>query len=88
MSDPKKPFVLQSDRTQVTKEPELGGKWTPKFPDMLSLKNQGGGKVPADFTWRSNPKQTQEELTDRELRQRHDEQSDLPDSNLAHTRRK
>ena len=28
----------------------------------------GGGAVPADFHWRSNPKQWQEELTDQELR--------------------
>ncbi len=28
----------------------------------------GGGAVPADFHWRTNPKQDQEELTDETLR--------------------
>jgi hypothetical protein len=35
---------------------------------MIGYAQQGGGAVPADFHWRSNPKQRQEELTDQELR--------------------
>jgi hypothetical protein len=35
---------------------------------MIGYSQEGGGAVPADFHWRSNPKQWQEELTDEELR--------------------
>ena len=64
----KPPFVMPKDRQQITREPELTGKWTNQFPEMLGFKNQGGGNVPEDFGWSSSPKQWQEELTDTELR--------------------
>jgi hypothetical protein len=69
MPDPiKPPFVMPKNRTARTKgEPELHGQWTKGFPEMLGFQNQGGGKVPADFTWRTSPKQWQEELTEAEL---------------------
>ena len=62
------PFVPRKQRSLVTKEPDTAGQWTPLFPDMIGYEQQGGGAVPADFHWRSNPKQWQEELTDQELR--------------------
>lgn len=80
-------FVVPADRQEVTREPELSGQWTRQFPDALGFKNQGGGKVPADFQWRSSPKQWQEELTEEQLRRRHDERGDLPETNRAHVAR-
>jgi hypothetical protein len=65
----KPPFVLPKNRSEVTREPDPQGRWTKQFPEMLGFKNQGGGKVPADFDWPSSPKQWQEELTENELRQ-------------------
>jgi len=63
------PFVPRKKRALVTKEPDTDGHWVTEFPDMIGYHQQGGGSVPADFHWRSNPKQWQEELTDAELRQ-------------------
>ena len=63
------PFVPRKQRSQVTKEPDTDGRWTTLFPDMIGYGQQGGCAVPADFHWRSNPKQWQEELTDAELRE-------------------
>ena len=62
------PFVPRRQRPQVTKEPDAAGRWTHEFPDMIGYGQQGGGAVPPDFRWRTNPKQWQEELTDAELR--------------------
>jgi hypothetical protein len=62
------PFVPRKQRAQVTKEPDAAGHWVPLFPDQIGYGQQGGGAVPADFHWRSNPKQWQEELTDQGLR--------------------
>jgi hypothetical protein len=62
------PFVSRRPRPQVTKEPDAAGHWTSQFPDMIGYGQQGGGTVPPDFHWPSNPKQWQEELTDAELR--------------------
>lgn len=61
------PFVPRRQRPPVTREPDAGGRWTEEFPDMIGYGQQGGGAVPSDFHWRTNPKQHQEELTDREL---------------------
>ncbi len=69
MSDTR-PFVVPQNRQQITKEPELQGRWSQQFPDMIGFRNQGGGKVPADFAWRTNPKQWQEELTEESLTDR------------------
>jgi hypothetical protein len=35
---------------------------------MIGYEQLGGGAVPGDFTWPSNPKEWQEELTDNGLR--------------------
>ena len=71
MSDASKPFVLPTHREQVTLEPDPGGRWSDKFPDMIGYKSQGGGNVPADFGWATNPKQWQEELTPDSLARRY-----------------
>lgn len=47
------------NRQNVTSEPELDGSHhDPRFPDndWLGSVNMGGGAVPADFEWRSNPR--------------------------------
>lgn len=46
-------------RQNITLEPELDGSHhDPRFPDndWLGSVNMGGGAVPADFEWRSNPR--------------------------------
>jgi hypothetical protein len=78
MSDSSKPFVLPPRRELVTQEPDPGGRWSDQFPDMIGYKNQGGGKVPADFTWTTNPKQWQEELTPEGLAGRYQQLRVLP----------
>ncbi len=65
---PAPPFRLPSDRSRITQEPDELGKWTPLFPDMLGHREYGGGAVPASFSWPSNPKEWQEELSNSELR--------------------
>ena len=65
---PAPPFRAPADRTRVTHEPDEEGKWTPLFPDMLGHRQFGGGAVPAHFSWPSNPKEWQEELSNQELR--------------------
>jgi hypothetical protein len=65
---PAPPFRLQADRTRVTQEPDVEGKWTPLFPEMLGPRQFGGGAVPEHFDWPSNPKEWQEELSNAELR--------------------
>ena len=62
------PVRPPEERSRVTKEPDTAGRWTSAFPDQIGYGQQGGGAVPADFHWRTNPKQFQEELTDAELR--------------------
>jgi hypothetical protein len=76
------PFVPRKQRSRVTKEPDAAGKWTPLFPDMIGYGQQGSGAVPADFHWRSNPKQWQEELTDAELREEAKAHHALPEAVL------
>ncbi len=80
MSDPSKPFVLPPQREQITSEPDPGGRWSDKFPDMMGYKSQGGGKVPADFQWNTNPKQWQEEMTPKTLAARYEQLRVLPAS--------
>lgn len=67
----KPPFVMRKNRSAITREPDLEGKWTTQFPDTLGYQNQGGGSVPGDLAWGASPKQWQEELTEEELRQGH-----------------
>jgi hypothetical protein len=76
------PFVPRRQRPHVTKEPDAAGRWTPLFPDMIGYGQEGGGAVPADFHWRTNPKQWQEELTDAELRKEAEMHHALPEAIL------
>ncbi len=51
-------------RPEVTLEREPSGTTAdPGFPDVdwIGTAQQGGGHVPADFQWRSEPKQEQDE---------------------------
>jgi hypothetical protein len=58
------PFVVPANRTEVTDEPEQSGTYDPRFPDVswLGTAQHGGGHVPEDFEWPSNPKERQDEL--------------------------
>ncbi|HEX8819016.1 MAG TPA: hypothetical protein VF794_03750 [Archangium sp.] len=56
-------YTPRSNREPITHETDPAGRWSQKFPDMIGYKTQGGGKVPADFGWNTNPKQWQEEMT-------------------------
>ncbi len=59
-------FVVPEDRSKVTDEPDADGRHLPLLgPDLdwIGSKNQGGGHVPDDFQWRSNPKEHQEEVS-------------------------
>ena len=76
------PFVPRKQRSHVTREPDAAGRWTPVFPDMIGYGQQGGGAVPPDFQWRTNPKQHQEELTDAELREEAKAHHALPEALL------
>ena len=72
------PFVPRTNRTAITKEPDAAGRWSSAFPDMIGPGQQGGGAVPSDVRWPTNPKQHQEELTDAELRQTAERHHALP----------
>jgi len=65
---PTPPFRVPKDRSRITQEPDEEGKWTPLFPDMLGHRQFGGGAVSEHFSWPSNPKEWQEELSNTELR--------------------
>lgn len=78
MSDASKPFLIPANRQYITKEPDPAGRWSTLFPDMIGYKSQGGGKVPADFGWNTNPKQWQEEMTPVTLAERFNELRVLP----------
>ena len=61
---PQYPFAMPEDRPSITLEPEPPGcHTTPLFPgmDWIGRAQQGGGYVPADYEWPTNPKQRQEE---------------------------
>ena len=58
------PFVVSKDRTRITGEPDSrGSKKIPLNPglDWIGFQDRGGGKLPADLNWTTNPKQYQEE---------------------------
>jgi hypothetical protein len=60
------PFVAQTRREAVTQEPEpLGDRCDPQHEDQdwIGAAQQGGGLVPEDFVWASNPKLWQERLS-------------------------
>jgi hypothetical protein len=59
------PFVAPANRTEVTSEPERKGSgYDPRFPDVSwdGTAQHGGGHVPEDYAWPSNPKQHQDDL--------------------------
>jgi hypothetical protein len=56
-------YTPRPHREPITRETDPAGRWSAGFPDMIGYKNQGGGKVPADYGWNTNPKQWQEEMT-------------------------
>jgi hypothetical protein len=60
-------YTPRSNREPITRETDPAGRWSQTFPDMIGYKNQGGGKIPADFGWNTNPKQWQEEMTPENL---------------------
>jgi hypothetical protein len=78
MSDAPKPFLHRTNRQSITKEPDPAGRWSTQFPDMIGYSSQGGGKVPADYGWNTNPKQDQEELTEETLKARFNELRVVP----------
>ncbi len=46
----------------MTGEADRTGQGSPDFPDndWIGFGNLGGGRIPADFHWNSNPKEKQE----------------------------
>lgn len=60
------PFTVPPNREEVTEEPEaLPNRRDPRYPDVSwdsAHSTHGGGHVPEDFEWRSNPKERQDEL--------------------------
>ncbi|PTL80045.1 hypothetical protein [Vitiosangium sp. GDMCC 1.1324] len=59
------PFVVPENRPEVTEEPEPRGTTSdPRFPDVSwdGWAQHGGGHVPEDYEWTSNPKQFQDDL--------------------------
>ena len=71
------------NRESITKEPDPAGRWSKAFPDMIGYRNQGGGKVPEDYGWNTNPKQWQEELTPDTLAKRYESLRVLPEKPAA-----
>ena len=67
----RKPFTSRPSREDITREPDPAGRWSVQFPEMLGYRSQGGGKVPADFGWATNPKEWQEEHTEATLARRY-----------------
>ena len=64
MTTPFYPFVVPKNRQRITGEPESkGSRQTPLNPgiDWIGFFDRGGGKVPPNLDWRTNPKQYQEE---------------------------
>lgn len=62
-----KNYTPRPSREVITRESDPAGRWSSKFPDMVGYKSQGGGFVPDDYTWNTNPKQFQEEMTPERL---------------------
>ena len=64
MATPFHPFVLPRNRSRITGEPESKGSkkmpWNPGI-DWIGFEDRGGGKLPGDLVWATNPKQYQEE---------------------------
>ena len=60
------PFTVPANREEVTGEPEpLAQRRDVRYPDVSWDHHpglHGGGHVPEDYAWTSNPKQHQDEL--------------------------
>ncbi|HEX8819749.1 MAG TPA: hypothetical protein VF794_07505 [Archangium sp.] len=59
------PFVVPANRTAVTGEPERTRTgYDPQYPDVswLGTEQYGGGHMPEDYQWPTNPKERQDEL--------------------------
>jgi hypothetical protein len=58
------PFVVPRDRTAVTEEPQPEPGYDPRFPDVSweGAGGRGGGHMPEDYAWPTNPKAHQDEL--------------------------
>jgi len=59
----KYPFAMPQDREAITGEPEPdSGHHDPRYGglDWIGWRNQGGGHVPEDYEWPTNPKERQE----------------------------
>ena len=60
------PFLVPANREEVTGEPEpLTDCHDPRYPDVSwehAPSTHGGGYVPEDYEWTSNPKQRQDDL--------------------------
>ncbi len=60
------PFTVPSDRVDVTHEPPQAGSHPAgahEDQDWIDFRNQGGGSVPEDYVWLSNPKEEQERVS-------------------------
>jgi hypothetical protein len=58
------PFVAPANRQAVTDEPEPKGTGDdPRFPDVswLGTEQYGGGRMPEDYEWPTNPKEKQDQ---------------------------
>ena len=58
------PFTVQRDRERFHHEHEQRGTRPSKHhqdQDWIGSAHQGGGHVPADYAWTSNPKQEQDD---------------------------
>jgi hypothetical protein len=63
---PDYPFAMPQNREAITLEREPPGcHVVPEFPgmDWIGHAQQGGGYVPPDYAWPTNPKQHQEEVS-------------------------
>jgi hypothetical protein len=58
------PFVVPANRSEVTGEPEREAGYDPRFPDVSwdGTAQHGGGHMPEDYEWPTNPKERQDEL--------------------------
>jgi hypothetical protein len=59
------PFVVPTNRQAVTDEPDRrGAGFDPAYPDVswLGTAQHGGGRMPEDFQWPTDPKERQDEL--------------------------
>ena len=62
---PDHPLVFPQNRVRITQEPppgrNPGDPTRPLDADWSSSAKRGGGKLPADLTWKTNPKENQDD---------------------------